>query len=167
MRSNRHTPNQVLAPGENRRDVITLTLDPTTLRKFRDNNSNSKIGEYCGLVHGNIMELGPEGRLVAGGTNGLMDAVALYQGLTRPLDDADGSHVYIYVTNPLHSYTYPASTEHADLGPQRVPKPARSAVFTTMVDLEAKLIVFWEWTMAGDNPGLPDNADLRYGRKVW
>ena len=183
MRSARETPNIVIAPSPwNSKEPIKLYANPERLRSYVDGNLNAKIAEYIGLVHGNCKEL-VGGELREGGTDGLMDSIALFRGIKRgrTAPGQDG-FIYIYVTNPSWSYHYPDRFAGA---PTRTEKPKRS-VFVTFVelnrngeslpalahlsdDLRATLdgvVLEWEWTIADSTP-LPDDYENRYEEKIW
>ena len=118
---------------------------------------------------------------------GLGGAIALFQGLKRPrIDHGLDENIYIYVTNPDCSYTYPHETRYTSDGPAKAPKP-QGAVFVTYVEfgddaLEqieemtadlgvgqvSGIIHFWEWVLcSSDNADLPRDHEARYLRRVW
>lgn len=171
-RSRRETPNVVLAPAPHaREDIIELQADPGLLQAYVDRGLNYRLGEYCGLVHGNVREqLSSDQWVEHGGTLGLLAATALFQGVQRPLDRvANDEDVYAYVTSPGWSYAYPQRSRHGDFGPLRIPKPDNS-VFVTFASIREgqNRILHWEWTLASPKePSLPDQYATRYYRKVW
>ena len=82
QRSDRNTPNIILAPAPfNRDDVVSLYTNPLTIRNLIDDNLHSKVGEYVGLVHGNCAEYSYSSGLMEGGTQGLLVASALFRGV--------------------------------------------------------------------------------------
>jgi hypothetical protein len=179
QRSDRDTPNIVLAPGRDRSAVIRLYANPLTIRQLVDDNYNAKIGEYVGLVHGNIMERVGDAPM-QGGTDGLMAASALYQGIKRPRINPGGDErVLVYVTNPPHSYTYP----DRNALPIRAPKP-KDSVFVAYAELFADgldrsrlegapseidgVVHFWEWVISSEEDRLiPAGAAGRYAACCW
>ena len=176
-RSDRDTPNIVLANSpKNRSEIVLFRADPITIRQFDADKMNAKIGEYCGLVHGNIKE-NSCGTLTEGGTDGLLAAHALYRGIKRPKNqDGRDEKMLVYVTNPSCSYVYLNRTDGA---PTPCPKP-KDSVFVTYIDLFAEpeidakgreimgLVKFWEWVIACTiNINMPDESEVRYTDKVW
>ena len=178
----------MVAPSPNDKGLLVrLYANPNTLRAFLDDRMNAKLGEYCGLVHGNVLESTPDGS-VEGGTNGLLDSVALFRGIQRPMVGAGlDKDVYVYVTNPLNSYIYPLSERLTDAGPTRVPRP-NSSVFVTYVELGQRasgqlagwaidspkcagldgVIHGWEWVLSSpDDARLPDRYQTRYQDWIW
>ncbi|GEM_PF-1772234 len=170
-RSNRSTPNVVLAPHpEDRVKYVELSAHPDIIRKFMDLSLNAKIGEYCGLVHGNVEEANPTCDMQ--GTNGLLDSFALFKGLKRPFKDTghDGE-IYIYITNPKHTYIYPEKDRYSVVGPTRLSQPIDS-VFATYVsfkeDKTSGIILDWEWVLADKRCNtLPAFYDVRYDERIW
>ena len=131
-RSDRSKPRTVLAlaPGD-RTEFISLQVSVSTLVRVIDDHLNAKLGEYAGLVHGDAYE---------GGTDGLLIAVALFQGLRRPVVDRGiDESIYVYVLDPPHNYNFPNHYKFGDAGfmnqgPQRVAKPESSA-FVVYADI--------------------------------
>jgi hypothetical protein len=137
---------------------------------------NAKLGEYCGLVHGDTLESTPDGP-VDGGTDGLMGAVALYRGIQRPMIDPGlDSDIYVYVTKRL-----------TGAGPIRIARP-KDSVFVTYAEIGARasnqldewsksgakcagldgIIHNWEWVLwAPLDPHLPDRHEARYQDRIW
>jgi hypothetical protein len=180
-RSDRSRPNIVLAPAPNNKEnIIELYCHPQTLQQVIDDNLNAKLGEYCGLIHGNVLELGDEG-----GTNGLLEATALFRGLKRPMElpGLDGK-IYVYITNPQCSYLYPIEKKYEGIGVTPTTKP-KDSVFATYVDITNDfekyginkekirgniqgIVLFWEWVLnSKENQNFPENCDSRYVQKVW
>jgi len=141
----------------------------------------AKLGEYAGLVHGAIPL----------GTAGLADAIALFQGVLRPLGTLESDEsVLVYVTKPDCTFNYPPEHRWAvaagasdPSGPVRLPQPAGST-FTVYVQLHADTLVepgsaessrtdgvvaYWEWTHAAEVGGefLPLFHEARYARRLW
>lgn len=178
--NDRNSPNIVLAPSvnANRKGEIKLVCHPTTLRNMEDDVSRSKVGEYCGLVHGNLVEItgyGDKGN----NTYGLLESVALFQGVKRPKFKCENDEeVHVYITNPLNTYSY----RFKSIGPSILKKPD-NAVFVTYVDTISSLsvygirkedwgsdingvVLYWEWVRSKDNK-MPDFYDTRYTRAIW
>lgn len=181
MRSNRETPNIVIASAPwDRDEQINLYANPSTLRRLVDGNLNAKLGEYAGLVHGNCQEIASgSGELIDGGTEGLSSAIALFRGIKRPrLDIEKDEQIYVYVLNPARTYIYRREED----APRRAEKPVKS-VFVVYVELQETLksaekapsdieikgvVHFWEWVMAsGDDKSLPKDHATRYDERVW
>jgi hypothetical protein len=182
-RNNVETPNVVLAPSPERGEqLVKLYASPRALRNIDEDLWEAKLGEYAGLVHGNIIE-DDAGAEVAGGTNGLLETVALFQGLMRPLIKPEGDEkVLIYVTNPAATYTHkrfrPAFT--------RVTRPVNS-VFVTYAELFRDggvdrnkyqvpteidgIIYFWEWMPWDEHdrrlPEQYEGSNKRYLTRHW
>lgn len=172
-------PNVVWAPSPgDRQKWVKLFANPETLRQLLDDNINAKIGEYCGLVHGNVPN---------GAVRGLIDTVALFRGLMRPRIDQWGDEaIYIYVTTPPCSFTYPYETRFTADGPTRVGAPLQS-IFTTYVEFGTKvlerekepiqaggeddvrgIVHYWEWTLCSDDDStLPRDYENRYLERLW
>jgi len=170
-RNNSERPNLVWAWGLDQNPIL-LGADPQTIRLLEDDHLNSNIGEFLGLVHGDVPD----------GTRGLESAYALYQGVKRPcVMPGKDEEVCAYVLNPDRTYTYPRDAKHSGAGPTRVAKPLRS-VFVTYAYLgpsqlasasgsmtETKgIISFWEWVLADTADSLlPRECATRYTRKIW
>lgn len=93
--------------------------------------------------------------------------------------------VYVYVMNPAHSYDFPESTRHSEVGARPSAKPKESVfvvyaemkdvAYEALIDLPEELrgeivgtINYWEWVM--DSPAdltLPENFETRYHERVW
>jgi len=169
MRSDRETPNVVLARGRDGEQHVRLSASIATLRRFRDGGLNAKLGEYCGLVHGNTRERTANGNVVDGGTQGLLLATALFRGLKRPLTSAglDGE-ICAFISRPGCTFEFPNPSDVA----VRCAAPLRS-VFVTYARFEARdtvdgEILSWEWVLAdARDSALPDGWDVRYEERIW
>lgn len=176
-RSNAQDANIVLAPSfDDEKQYIKLFVSPSTVRNILDDCFNSKLGEYCGLVHGGNL------------TRGLLESHALFRGLNRPyIGPNRDDDMYVYVTNPSCSYIFPIWNEFSEEGCTPTQKP-RKAVFTTIVTFSLQeieetrrkegsgliipsdisgVVKYWEWVVAGNNDNLPENFQNRYTRRVW
>lgn len=179
-RSDRSTPNVVLARSpQDRNTIIRLYASPFAIRTWAADNVAAKMGEYSGLVHGNIVEEQEDGSINDGGTNGLLDAHALFKGIKRPRIKPQGdAHILVYVTNPTNSFVYPRHARAA----KRVPKPLNS-VFVTYAELfedgidrtsyqvEAEIsgiVHMWEWVFCDPKePTMPEESSSRYAERCW
>ena len=186
-----HRQSIVWAPSlESPRKFVRLITDRETIKGMMDGKFNAGLGQYCGLIHGNIWAAADDAAAGSEGTGGLLDAVALFQGLERPMIDVGMDRtIYVYVTNPNCTYFYPKKDEFTGKGPTRGDAP-KCSVFTVFVefgrdavlrlpsrflerfsDIEHELagvIHYWEWTPSDNSePELPENYDTRYHRKVW
>ena len=168
----RDKPNIVFAPHPDDKTIlIKLHVDPSVLLQFEDDNRNAKIGEYCGLVHGNVEEANSTSQGVTG-TLGLLDSIALFKGVKRYfINEGEDDEIYIYVTNPQWTYIYPSRNRNAVIGPTRVSKPI-DAVFVTYVkiheDKQSGVILDWEWVKKDlGNPTLPAFYKVRYNDQLW
>lgn len=166
-------PNLVWAPNCDRTGRIRLLADPGVLRRLEDTKVNSKIGEYCGLIHG---------ATAGGNLQGLMATTHLYQGVKRPcLDVGVDGELFVYVMRPEWTYTFPRNAKATGEGPTRMPPPVES-VFVTYVDVTPGRMVlasgeeievdghvrFWEWVFWDrDNQKTPEDAQSRYTRSLW
>ena len=138
-----------------------------TIRQLVDDNLNAKVGEYAGLVHGNIMEQFDD-TIIAGGT-GVCWKASCYQGLKQPRIDAGrDAKVLAYVTNPP-----PVSHLSEQGGAASV--QGSNSVFVTYAELFADglerdrfdgidagiegVVHFWEWVLSSDRDrALPADA---------
>lgn len=170
--------------------LIKLAVHPETLRSAArlKNGKNDKLGQYCGLIHGNVWAATTEPDQFDEGTPGLTEPVAVFQGLKRARnDDAFDMKTFIYVTNPVQNYCYPSRNAYSG-GPARVPVPPNS-VFVVYVDYGPEfvdelraavhnmhgdvcgIVVDWDWVPASpSDPRVPVNAtgaSARYFRRVW
>ena len=165
-------------------DRIQLSADGETVRIWTEEfGSESKMGEYAGLVHGRWQM--PDGS-VKSLSNGLFSPTAIFLGLDRPLfnmvADADKS-VAIYITNPAHTYKYPLSQQFSG-GPLEELPPVPNSVFATYVCFQqgvldglsldvvagarpAGLVVGWEWLeQSAKSPSLPYDYDSRFEARI-
>jgi len=181
-RSNKVTPNIVLALApSDKNELIELYVSPETIRQFMDDNLNAKIGEYCGLVHGNVDEWTETGGSQEGGTYGLLEAHALFQGIKRPrTGQGKDESILIYVMNHAHTYIYQNNNRFSVTGPTRARRPSHS-VFVAYVELleepelgmkggseAAGRVLFWEWVRSSDDdPLLPVSCETRYTKRHW
>lgn len=180
-RNDPKSPNIVLAPSPtDKTKILKLVCEPETLRNQIQDKLRGKLGEYCGLIHGNLVEDSKEG-YSSNGTNGLLDAIALFKGIKRPrflcYSDED---IYIYILNPTNSYTY----QYRSIGPFITEKP-KDSVFAVYVEMTRFFslfpkeiiiqlnqqdvcgkILFWEWVKSEDNV-MPDGHGFRYAQQIW
>ncbi len=183
VRSDPRFANVVAAPAlEDRSRTILLCVDPATIRQIlaTGDREADRYAEYEGLVHGGIQ----------GGTAGLMNAVALFRGLLRPMTvSGQDAHMLAYVQNPVQSYTYPVPHRIGMDEPTRVPAYPNS-VFVAYADISdharehagsvigsaaaefeapaAGLVTGWEWVLKSPDDGtMPDNHETRYLERVW
>ena len=159
-------PNLVRAPSPTAKDrTVTLVVDAAMLRRLCDGHFNHAIGQYVGLIHGG--GLAPPGQAQPG--NGLMKAVALFQGLHRPLNNHHrDSETYVYVLTSAHTYAF--QDPHSG-GPTRISAPVDSVfvVYAEISDASKKLL-HWEWVRAEQHDNgelLPQASGGRYRRRVW
>jgi len=172
--------------------LVHLVVDLRTLRstlRLR-NGQNAKLGQFCGLVHGNVWAVAsdPTDRTETG-TAGLTKPVAIFCGLRRPRNQRKhDAETFIYITSHSRNYVFPNKNEFGG-GPIRAPVPPNS-VFVAYVDFGPEavdevrpllsytlpdpvsgVVSDWEWVRASPNdPRLPVNStggDPRYARKVW
>lgn len=182
-----HRANLIWARSpEDPHHFICLVAPPSVIRPMQDDHMNAAIGQFCGLIHGNIV-LPMNGTAPAPSTVGLVGAHALYRGLRRPLIEyGRDSDFYAYTMNPPRSYIYPIQDRNKGLGPVAVEKP-KDSVFVTYVDFAQEtldrhmadmqlnddsdvrgVIPWWEWVPAsGEEPFLPEDYGTRYGEEVW
>ena len=165
--SSKDTPNIVLAPSfEDKNKRISLRVLPDLIAQYDKDNFRAKLGEFAGLVHGNIED----------GTFGLLEAKALFKGIKRPCihtnHDAD---VYVYVTNPSFTYTYLGIPRYGKKPPKKIQAP-NDSVFVTYVTLNKETdefgaigrILDWEWVFRDkDDLEYPFEYRVRYDKQVW
>ena len=137
-------PNFVWAPArEDRTLAVRLFVNPVTIRQMIDDHRNAGIGQFAGLVNGSITYTSIGGMQRREELGGLTNAVALFQGINRPMagsgtdqhpigDFRDDREVYVYVTNPGSDYVWPPRRRFSSLGPQEAPRP-NDLVFATFV----------------------------------
>lgn len=166
-------------------EFIRLFANPQTIRGLVDDRLNAKIGEYCGLVHGNCLEIASGGGQVEGGTNGLIDATALFRGLRRPrIGEGLDERVYVYALNPPRTYVYPNKIAGAP-SPAEKPYGAVFVVYAEISDtvltdypqlksMDSKehpirgIVHFWEWLLAQPDEGpMPLEHSKRYSERIW
>ena len=180
-------PNIVWAPSPHDKNAaIRLQVHPATIRRMADDFRYSAIAQYAGHIHGAITIPDTSGQGQRIQTGGLLQAIALFQGLKRPMIDADrDSEVYVLVANPRSDFLYPGKRFDGSLF---VPVPAPvDSVFTTFFVLAASktaqtlaleqygeeeiadgLILNWEWTLRStDDARLPDDFGNRYRDRIW
>ncbi len=166
-RSNKDTPNIVLAPSfEDKNKRISLRIMPGLIAQYDKDNFRAKLGEFAGLVHGNIEN----------GTFGLLGATALFKGIKRPcINKNHDADVYAYVTNPDFTYTYVGIPRYSKKPPEKIQAP-NDCVFVTYVTFNKKTdefgavgrILDWEWVFRDKEiPEYPYNHKVRYDKKVW
>ncbi len=156
------------AHPDDRARIVSIRASSETLRSMVSDRWNSKIGEYVGLVHGNL-RITSETTLepIDAPTQGLLAAHACFMGVRRPVGKSpSGDRIAVYVIQAPYTYQFPDRSGVA----VRTAAPARS-VFTVEADFpedgEAE-IVFWEWVLAAsDDATLPENHDARYVRRCW
>lgn len=133
---------------------------------------NRGLGDYCGLVHGDVPNR----------TRGLLSAHALSRGVKRPcLDVGRDDQILIYVLSPDDSFVYPTNARTSGIGPTPWVKP-KDSVFVVYVDPHngtyksasaqefetAGTILFWEWVRWDEtNHELPADYSRRYATWVW
>lgn len=166
---------------------MRLFTHPETIRLMLGDVRNAAMGQYAGLVHGEVQGQTDAGEPYTAGTGGLVMAVALFRGIKRPCIDSDtDGRIYVYVTNPRVDFIWPEDRRFAAAGPIRI-APPKMSVFTTFVVFEAEMvaaqrdaidangggpvdgiIVNWEWTLASaKDQRLPDDFDSHYEERVW
>ena len=167
--------------------MISLLAHPQTLGKIFQAGWSWKAGEYWGLVHGDPPPAHPDADS-APGMPTLRNPRAIFKGLQRPLHNGHamaGSDVYIYVSNPTHTYLF---KDHMTYGGMlETSPPPVSSVFTTFVSLNTELVdetsttvrkqrarpiggivLFWEWTEASvQEPDLPHEFGTRYSTRIY
>jgi hypothetical protein len=167
--NSRDTLNVVRAAlPDDRSKVVSVEAAPETLRAMVKDRWNSKIGEYLGLVHGNVrirarLDLEP----FDAPTQGLLAAQACFTGLRRPMGTSpNGDKVAVYVIQSIWTYRSPDPYDAA----VREVAPL-NAVFTVAVDFtdaSAGQVISWEWVLAAkDDTSLPENYQTRYARRHW
>lgn len=181
-------PNIVWAPSPSDRDqLLRLFVNPETIRIMTDDRRNAGVGQYAGLVHGNIQCVGVDNVPRWVNTGGLRAANACFRGIKRkmiaPFRD---KQVFVYVINPEYDYVFPG--RFSDLGPNQVQRPLNS-VFTVFVSLHPDdiaaaegamgkfllggeridgLVQNWNWTFCDkDDADLPDDWRNRYDERMW
>ncbi len=167
--------------------MIPLLAHPLTLGKIFQAGWSWKAGEYWGLVHGNPPPAHAEAHS-APGAPALRQPRAIFKGLQRPLHNGHitaGNDIYIYVSNPEHTYTYKDHITYGGL--LETNRPPVSSVFTTFVSFDSELIdgvssavqetparpfggivLFWEWTEASTQEAdLPHDFGSRYSKRIY
>ena len=161
---------------------VRLAVHQETIKSLCDGILNAKLGEYCGLIHGNVWGEAENQE----GTSGLINPVAIFKGLKRPMiSPGIDQSVYVYVTNPDVNYYWPEERKFSGEGPILAPVPVDS-VFVTFVSFRKSdlddvsesiagtelretdgVVMFWEWTKASPNvPQFPYDYDNRYVEQV-
>ena len=151
------------------------------IRGYIDSGLSAKVGEYLGLIHGNIWPSENNE-----GTTGLLDPVVIFKDIKRPMRSFNSNEdVYIFVTNPGINYTYPIEDKFSGEGPSRGEVPQNS-VFLVYVEYNQEIVEkacresgnsitgevdgvihSWEWTFAADDdPSLPASHNTRFSSKV-
>lgn len=169
--------------------LVTLVVDVETLRSTvrLKNGQNDKLGQYCGLVHGNVWGLSADPAHAGEGTPGLTQPTAIFAGLKRARNHSpDDNNTHVYVTNPGRNYVYPPADRFSGVGPTRALVPV-NAVFVAYVDFDSGrvdavltgmsynpgyavsgVVADWEWVVASPrDPRLPADSNTRYARKIW
>jgi hypothetical protein len=152
---------------------VQLAVDHETIRRLAESKLFGPIGDYCGLIHGKVPN---------DGTQGLLAAHALFQGLQRPcVVKGRDDEICIYILNPDRSFIYGAGELRRGVGPRRLPKPDDS-VFVVYADLKPMTyrtvsgkeiatggqILFWEWVLAEiESPTFPAGYGRRYKTRIW
>lgn len=174
------------SPADPNKPVILFT-HPETICLMLGDTRNAAMGQYAGLVHGEILAQTEAGETYSAGTGGLAQAIALFRGIKRPcVQNGTDSLIHIYVTNPRVDFMWPEDRRYSARGPMRL-APPKMSVFTTFVifdpDMVRKhrdaidasgggpvdgIILNWEWTLASPTDRrLPDEFDSRYEERVW
>jgi hypothetical protein len=168
------------SPNRERR-FDRLMVYPDTISLFAKLGQWNTIGQYFGLVHGNVRGMHTEEK-----TTGLLDPVAIFQGLERPVDDRSGQDFYVFVTNPNRSYRY-LLKERSMSGELVWVRAPTASVFVTYVDYDPKIVADvlrecgyatqeeikgiiyrWRWEFASSQePHLPDGYSNRFARQVF
>ena len=191
-RSDPTTSKVVLARAPTKEGgLVRLVLHPDTLA---DNvrlkyGASDRLGQFGGLVHGNIWGNVTNPDLYDEGTPGLTQPTAIFCGLKRPRNQRSvDDKTMIYITNPGRNYTWPYANKYSD-GPIRASVPP-ACVFAVYVDYglgivdairgtmpyaaprdAAGFVVDWEWLIASPQDSrLPANSsgpDSRYVKKIW
>ena len=107
LSSDPNRPNFVAAPSpEDQQREIELFVEPTTIRHMLARGHGAATGHYAALIHGRVMGPSPSGEPVpVVSTGGLLDSVALFQGIKRPIVEAGlEREVYAYVLIPELDY---------------------------------------------------------------
>lgn len=154
------------------REHIRLYVDPETVKRLHESRLFGALGDYCGLIHG----------CVPGGTDGLVAAQALFQGLQRPRQGLSrDDDTCIYVLNPDQAFWYGPGELRRDAGPRALPKP-HDSVFVVYAELKPKTYVTvsgqeiaaggeirnWEWVLSEiEDPTLPAGFQRRYATRHW
>lgn len=170
-RNDKKLANLVWAHGPSGQ-FIRLIAHPETLRLMIADGLNRTVGDYCGLIHGDVLNR----------TRGLLAAHALFQGLNRPcLEPGRDDEILIYVIAPESGFMYPENARHEGIGPTPWARP-KDSVFVVYVDLKdamyrtasghqiatAGSILFWEWVLWDkSDPSLPADYRERYSRWIW
>lgn len=175
-KSNRDTPNIVLAPSkEDPVKHVNLHVYPGTVGLIAGDCFLSKLGEYAGLVHGNVL---------GAVTGGILRAYKLYRGVMRPYGDSIiGRDMYIYVSNPDATYSYPPEAKFKEVCLAKNPKPLNSVfvAYAEFYDTEqiqndrflleyniAGVVKFWEWDFADKaESSLPKDSSGRFLENIW
>jgi hypothetical protein len=188
-RSDPRSPKTILARAATKEGgLVRLVLHPDVLADITrlKNGASDRLGQFGGLVHGNIWAASSNPEHRDEGTLGLTQPTAIYCGLKRPRNEhSNDDKTVIYITNPGRNYTWPFANEFAD-GPIRAPVPP-NAVFAVYADYGDRhvdalragmaypaprdavgVIVDWDWIRASSqDPRLPANPDTRYVKKIW
>jgi hypothetical protein len=162
------------------RDYDKLIIHPETMRLCERLGETHKMGQYFGLIHGNIEGMDDDG------TTGLLEPNAIFRDIERAVSNKSSENYYIFVTSPNKNYRCLINDrgQANELIRTNIP---RASVFLTFVEYEpdiintlslecgytaqddiAGVIQDWEWVLYSDEaPHLPADCETRFGELVF
>jgi hypothetical protein len=164
------------------RDYDKLILHPETFLLCERLGATHKMGQYSGLIHGNMQGKDKDDD----GTSGLLEPNAIFRDIERDVNNGSGENYYVFVTSPNKNYRFLINDCGLANELIRINVP-RTKVFLTYVQYESEIvnklirecgytthegivgvIQDWEWVLYCDEaPHLPANYGTRFGEMVF